>query len=112
MIATDTKLGRNNMSDNLIDELADAYRPIEAQKLLRISAPAMARWIITGRIRSIKLGSKRFIPRSAINELIEASMGGGPGTTPATGKAPRRRSATQKAAAVKAANERSQRLGC
>jgi excisionase family DNA binding protein len=101
------------MSTGLVDELADALTSTQAARALRVSMPTIHRWLLDGRLRSIKMPGKRFIPKSAMEEFLAAGTGGGPGTRRATTpkKHARRSEAECKAAAARA-TEQARRLGC
>jgi excisionase family DNA binding protein len=53
-----------------------AYRVEEAAQALRVSRDTMYELIRSGRLRTIKVGSRRLIPVVALDEFIAAALAG------------------------------------
>jgi excisionase family DNA binding protein len=92
---------------DLIAELADAHLVPEAAKVVRLSVPALWRHILSGRLRSVKVGGRRFVPRQALVDFVRAC------NTPRTRQptTARRRSPAELRRATEAAIETAKTMG-
>jgi excisionase family DNA binding protein len=48
----------------------DAYRPAEVAEVLRLSRREIGRHLASGRLRSVRVGRLRLIPRSAVADFL------------------------------------------
>jgi excisionase family DNA binding protein len=67
---------------DLVDELDGAFTPADVKRRCRVSLPTVTRWLLDGRLRSLKVGHKRLVPRAALNEFLRGSQAN---TEPANG---------------------------
>lgn len=66
----DTQTASHTPPDDEIERLG--YSPAEAARVLGIGRSHLYELLAQGRIRSVKLGARRIIPRDAILELLAA----------------------------------------
>ena len=63
------------MSEQDIKVAPIAYRVDQAALALSLSRSAIYELIRSGRLRSIKQGSRRLVPVAALNEYVERALG-------------------------------------
>ncbi len=61
-----------------MEQLPDLMTVQQVAKYLQVSEPTVWRMVSEGRIRSVKIGRARRVPKEALAELIKASMEGDP----------------------------------
>jgi excisionase family DNA binding protein len=87
-----------------IDQLATAFTLAEVKKICRVSLPTVTRWVLDGKLSSIKAGHKRLVPRAALNKFLR-------GDRPKTAAEPTSRTPAERKAAADAAVETCRALG-
>lgn len=66
----------------MMEQLPELMTVQQVANYLQISIPTVRRMVSEGRVRSVKIGRARRIPKEALAELIEAGMEGGSSRNP------------------------------
>ena len=67
---------------DVLDLLDTALTPNEAAKKLRVSLPSIWRYLLDGKLASLKIGHRRLIPLSAIRAFVQVGPTKGSKPTP------------------------------